>query len=111
MAKPVAVDDKSFDEVVLRAKTPVLVDFWAPWCPPCRAIAPLVEELADEYKGKVGFAKLNVDENPAVPSRYNIHSIPTLLVFKAGQAVEQIVGFKPKGELKRHLDKALAPSR
>lgn len=108
MAKPIIVDDKNFDEVVLGAKTPVLVDFWAPWCPPCRAIAPLVEELAEEYEGRVSFAELNVDENPMVPSRYNIHSIPTLLVFKEGQPVEQIVGFKPKGELERHLDTALA---
>jgi len=107
MSEPFAVDDKSFDEVVLGAKTPVMVDFWAPWCGPCRALAPTVEELAEEYQGKVTFAKVNVDENPKVASRYSIRSIPTLLVFKDGKPMAQVVGLRPKSELKQHLDDAL----
>jgi len=104
MAKPVIVDDKNFDQTVLRAKTPMLVDFWAPWCAPCRAVAPILDELANEYEGRLSFARLNVDEAPASATKYGISAIPTLLLFKDGKPVSQIVGFKPKAELKKALD-------
>jgi len=107
MAKPLDLDDKSFKDVVVEAKTPFLVDFWAPWCGPCRAMAPVVDELAREYEGRVGFAKVNVDDNPGVANRYSIRSIPTLLLFKDGKPMTQIVGLKPKAELEKQLDAAL----
>ena len=107
MSKPIEIDDSNFDQMVLQAKTPVLVDLWAPWCAPCRMVAPVVEELASEYEGRVSFAKLNVDQNPKTASRYGIMSIPTLLIFKDGKPVSNIVGFRPKAELKRSLDAAL----
>ncbi|TET75018.1 MAG: thioredoxin, partial [Dehalococcoidia bacterium] len=100
MAEPLSVDDKSFNEVVLEAKMPFLVDFWAPWCAPCHAIAPVVGELAAEYEGRVGFAKVNVDENTRVATEYGIRSIPTLLLFKDGKPMTQIVGLRSKAELK-----------
>ncbi|MBI3979782.1 MAG: thioredoxin [Chloroflexi bacterium] len=104
----IEISDQSFGIDVLEAGQPVLVDFWAPWCGPCRMVAPIVEELSREYEGKVGFAKMNVDDNPNVPGQFGIRSIPTLIVFKGGREVSRIVGFRPKGELKRHLDAALA---
>jgi thioredoxin 1 len=107
MSKPVAIEDSNFSEVVLKAKAPVLVDFWAPWCGPCRMVAPVVEELAEEYEGKVSFGKVNVDENPKIASHYGIMSIPTLILFKDGKPVTNIVGFRPKVELKKSLDAAL----
>jgi len=107
VSKPIEVDDSNFDQTVLQAKTPVLVDLWAPWCAPCRMVAPVVEELASEYAGRVSFAKLNVDQNPRTASRYGIMSIPTLLIFKDGKPLSNIVGFRPKAELKRSLDAAL----
>ncbi|MBU2534835.1 MAG: thioredoxin [Chloroflexota bacterium] len=107
MSKPVEVNDSNFDQMVLQSKTPVLVDFWAAWCGPCRMVAPLVEELAGEYEGKVTMVKLNVDENPQIASQYGIMSIPTLLVFKDGAPVSNIVGFRPKAELQRSLDAVL----
>ena len=108
MAEPLSVDDKDFNEVILEAKMPFLVDFWAPWCAPCRAIAPVVGELAAEYEGRVGFAKVNVDENTRVATEYGIRSIPTLLLFKDGRPMTQIVGLRSKAELKKHLDTALS---
>jgi thioredoxin 1 len=107
MAEPLKVDDKSFYGVVIEANVPFLVDFWAPWCAPCRGIAPMVDELAGEYAGRVGFAKVNVDENPRVATEYGIRSIPTLLLFKDGKPVKQIVGLRPKAELKKNLDDVL----
>ena len=107
MSKPTTVDDSNFAQIVLQAKTPVLVDFWAVWCGPCRMVAPIVEELAEEYEGRVSFAKLEVDQNPKTASKYGIMSIPTLLVFKDGNPVSNIVGFRPKAELKQSLDAVL----
>ena len=107
MAKPFDLSDDKFDEVVLRVNSPVLVDFWAPWCPPCRMVAPVIEELAEEYGDRVGFARVNVDDNPKVSSRYGIQSIPTLLIFKDGKPMRQVIGFRPKAELKEHLDQLL----
>jgi thioredoxin 1 len=108
MSKPVEINEAKFDEVVLKAKTPVLVDFWAPWCGPCRMVAPIVEELANEYEGKVSFFKLNVDDNPKIASKFGVMSIPTLIIFKNGQLASNIVGFRPKPELKKSIDTALA---
>jgi thioredoxin 1 len=108
MSKPVEIQDVKFDEMVLKAKMPVLVDFWAPWCGPCRMVAPIVEELANEYEGKVTFYKLNTDDNQETARQYGVMSIPTLIVFKNGQPVSNIVGFRPKAELKKNLDAALA---
>jgi len=108
MAKPKEVTDSNFDQEVLKASKPVLVDFWAPWCGPCRMVAPVVEELADEYAGRVEFAKLNTDDNPQTAVKYGIRSIPTLLVFKDGEPVGQIIGFRPKSDLKKRLDAVVA---
>jgi thioredoxin 1 len=107
MAKPADVTDATWESTVIKAEKPVLVDFWAPWCGPCRMVAPIVEELADEYAGKVEFAKLNTDDNPVTAAKYGIRSIPTLLVFKNGQPVGQIIGFRPKSDLKKRLDAVL----
>ena len=107
MSEPIAVDDSNFDQMVLQAETPVLVDFWATWCGPCRMVAPVVEELAKEYEGRVRFAKVDVDQNPKTASRYGIMSIPTLLLFKKGEPISNIVGFRPKAELKQSLDAVL----
>ncbi len=107
MSKPVSVDDSNFEQIVLKSEQPVLVDFWAAWCGPCRMIAPIVDELSDEYDGKIGFVKVDIDQNPKTPTKYGIMSIPTLLIFKNGEPVSHIVGLRPKEELKRNLDDAL----
>ena len=107
MSKPTAVDDSNFNQIVLQSKAPVLVDFWAAWCAPCLMVAPMVEELAEEYDGRVNFAKLDVDQNPKTASQYGIMSIPTLLIFKNGAPVSNIVGFRPKADLKQSLDAVL----
>jgi len=107
MSKPVEISNEKFSEMVLKARLPVMVDFWAPWCGPCRMVAPLVEELANEYDGKISFVKINVDDNPETARQYGVMSIPTLIVFKNGQPVSNIVGFRPKPELKKNLDAAL----
>ena len=107
MSKPVEIEEKTFDEKVLQAELPVLVDFWAPWCGPCRMVSPVVEELSEDYDGQVSFFKVNVDEAPKVASRYGIMSIPTLMLFKKGEPVDTIIGFRPKEELKKSLDTAL----
>ena len=98
--------DSDFDNVI-NGDTPVLVDFWAPWCGPCKAIGPVVEELAGEYEGRAIVAKMNVDENPATPGRFGIRAIPTLIVFKGGQVVDQITGAVGKAQIAAMIDKAL----
>lgn len=109
MAKPKDVGDATFDETILKNSMPVLVDFWAPWCGPCRMVAPLVEELAEVYEGRIDFFKLNTDDNPLTPTKYGIRGIPTLIVFREGSEVGRIVGYRPKDELQRELDRSLAP--
>ena len=99
MADLLAVSDESFESEVLRSGTPVLIDFWAPWCAPCRAIAPVVEEIAGEYAGRLKVLKMNVDHNPQTPSRYGVRGIPNLILFQGGQVKEQIVGAVPKAAL------------
>jgi thioredoxin 1 len=106
--KVVTLSGSNWADEVEKSATPVVVDFWAPWCGPCRMIAPIVDELAVEYEGTVKIGKLNVDENQALAAKYGVMSIPTLLVFKNGQPVERIVGFAPKKELKAKIDAALA---
>src|SRR3990172_2991245 len=107
MSRPTPVDDSTFEQTVLKAKKPVLVDFWAAWCKPCLAVAPIVDELANEDGDKVSFFKLDIDHSPKAPASYSIMSIPTLLIFKTGAPVSHLVGLRPKGELKRNLDAAL----
>jgi thioredoxin 1 len=103
-----AIVDAVFDSEVLESTLPVLVDFWAPWCGPCRAIAPIVEDLAGQYGGRIEFAKVNVDENPSIPTRYGIRSIPTLILFRKGKVEEQIIGVAPKQRLVAAIEKVLA---
>ena len=93
------LEDGSFESDVLKSDVPVLVDFWAPWCQPCRAIAPSVEALAAQYAGKVKVGKMNVDDHPITPQRYNIRGIPTLLLFRGGEVVDQVVGGVPKSKI------------
>jgi thioredoxin 1 len=103
----VHVNDKTFASEVLSSDVPVLVDFWATWCGPCRSISPIVEELAKEFSGRVKVTKLNVDENPATPTQYGVRGIPTLILFKGGKIFDQIVGAVPKARLKAVIEKAL----
>ena len=107
MANIAEVGDHNFDAEVIRSDLPVLIDFWAPWCGPCRSIAPLVEELAREYAGRLKVAKLNVDDNPVTPSRYGVRGIPNLLILKGGTVKEQIVGAVPKSRLVGAIEKVL----
>lgn len=99
MADVTSVSDDTFEREVLQSPTPVLVDFWAPWCAPCRAIAPTVEELSREYAGKLKVVKMNVDDNPRTPTQYGVRGIPNLIVFNGGQVKEQIIGAVPKSKL------------
>lgn len=100
--------DATFEADVLKAELPTLVDFWAPWCGPCRMVKPIVEELSDELAGKVNFMKMDTDENGAIPGKYGIRSIPALLIFKGGELKGSVVGFRPKSEIKKRLEEALA---
>ncbi|MEM4389966.1 MAG: thioredoxin [Candidatus Micrarchaeia archaeon] len=103
----VEVTGRNFEKEVLQAKTPVLVDFWAAWCGPCRMLAPTIEELAKEYEGSIKFAKVNVDEESELAARYAVMSIPTLILFKDGKPVDSSVGARPKAALKAWLDSKL----
>ncbi|MBI4493961.1 MAG: thioredoxin [Chloroflexi bacterium] len=109
MAKPFEVTDATFQQEVLNSPTPVLVDFWAEWCGPCRMVAPVVEQIADEQGTRLRVAKLNVDENQLAPMQYGIRGIPTLILFKRGQPVERIVGFQPKAQLLQRLQPHFGP--
>lgn len=97
--KPITVTDENFEQEVIQAEGKVLVDMWAPWCGPCRMLAPVVEEIAEEYEGSLKVCKLDVDENPETAARYGVMSIPTLLVFENGQVVNKLIGFRPKRDI------------
>ncbi|MFQ5442896.1 MAG: thioredoxin [Thermodesulfobacteriota bacterium] len=103
----VDVKDSNFETVVLGSETPTLVDFWASWCAPCRALAPLVEEIAGEFTGKLRVVKMNVDENPSTPGRYGVRGIPTLILFNEGKVVDQVVGAVPKKQITDLVNKAV----
>ena len=108
MADVQQISDDSFQTEVLQEALPVLIDFWAPWCGPCRAIAPIVEEIAGTYSGKLKVVKMNVDDNPNTPAKYGVRGIPNLIIFKGGAVQEQIVGAVPKGQLVKAIDKVVA---
>ncbi len=108
MTTIVQVSDDNFESEVLLSNVPVLIDFWAPWCGPCKSIAPVIEELAQDYEGRLKVAKLNVDENPVTPSRYAVRGIPNLLILKGGAVKEQLVGAVPKSRLVDAIERALA---
>jgi thioredoxin 1 len=107
-ANIVSLTQENFDQEVIQSSTPVLVDFWAQWCNPCRALTPILDELADEYDGRVRIGKVNIDEQQALASQYGVRAIPTLLLFHQGQVSEQIVGLRSKRDLKASFDKVAA---
>ena len=100
-------NENTFDEKILTTEKPVLVDFWASWCAPCKAIAPLIDTIAEEYEGRVKVGKVNVDENPATPTKFGIRGIPTIILFKDGKVLDQVVGAAPKAQLEALIKKAL----
>ena len=102
------VTDANFEQEVMKSTTPVLVDFWAPWCGPCKAIAPMLDQLAGEYAGRLKVVKINVDDNPQAPSRFGVRGIPNLLIVKGGEVKDQIIGAVPKAHLVKALDTAIA---
>lgn len=104
MSSAIAVTDDSFETEVLSGEIPVVVDFWAEWCGPCKLVAPVLDELAREYDGRVKVTKMNVDENPGISMKYQVRSIPTLMFFKGGERVDQVIGAVPKAELKKRFD-------
>lgn len=108
MAKPLDLTDATFDQEVIKATTPVVVDFWATWCGPCKMIAPILEEVATELDGKIKVTKVDVDSNTKTAGRYNIQSIPSLIIFKNGQEVDRVIGAMPKSALVARLNKAIA---
>ncbi|MFC2045242.1 thioredoxin [Chloroflexota bacterium] len=107
MDKIIEVSDADFEQTVLQSNKPVLVDFWAPWCRPCQMLTPVLNELAEEYGDKLTIAKVDIDQYPAIASKYSVMTIPNMFIFKDGQPVSNIVGFKPKSQLKQSLDKIL----
>ncbi len=104
----IEINDSNFESEVVNSDVPVLIDFWAPWCGPCKAVAPMVEEISSSYEGRIKVGKLNVDENQSTTMKFGIRSIPTLIMFKGGEAVDQIIGAVPKGEIERVVEKSLA---
>ena len=108
MAKPITVNEKTWEQEVLKAKGLVMVDFWAVWCGPCQMVAPIVDELSKEYEGRLKVAKLNTDENPGIASQYQIMGIPTLLIFKDGKPIDKIVGAAPKKQFKDKIESHLS---
>lgn len=105
--KVIAFGDNNFDAEVLQSPIPVLVDFWASWCAPCRSVAPIVDALAEAFEGRIKVGKVNVDENPAIPSKYGIRGIPTIMLFKDGKLIDQVVGAVPKTQLEALINKVL----
>jgi thioredoxin 1 len=107
MTDCIEANDENFEQLVLESDRPVLVDFWAPWCGPCRALAPTIEALAEQYAGEARFVKLNIDDNPAVPQRYQIQAVPTLILFQAGEEKDRIIGVRSKEVIARIVDARL----
>ena len=107
MAKPIALTDATFEKQAVNGETPVVVDFWAPWCPPCRAVAPVLEELAGEYEGRLTVAKVNIDDDPVWAGKLGVMAIPTMIFFKDGKEVQRVQGALPKRQLKEAFDTAL----
>lgn len=108
MADVQEITDATFEGEVIKGELPTLVDFWAPWCGPCRMVAPIVGELSEEFAGKVNFVKMNTDENPQIPTKFGIRSIPSLLIFKNGELKDTVVGYRPKNDIKKRLEDAIA---
>jgi len=108
MSKEMTITDSSFEQDVLKSDMPVLVDFWAPWCAPCKIVAPVVEEIAEEYDGKIKVGKVNTDENQQIAAKYGIMSIPTLMIFKNGEPAKKLVGAQPKQAITEKIDSVLS---